>query len=68
MSKGEKITVIKLGWTSMPPTYQMLVNLPRINVTTQTEGLLFALQDKRKNKRVVHYFPSLLKKLDGWLL
>ncbi len=52
----------------MRPISQMLVSLPRTNVTIQTEKLLLALQDKIKNKHVVHYFSSILEKLDGWLL
>lgn len=69
MSKGEEENNChKMEWTFMQPTSQMLVSLPRINATTQTEELLLALQDKRRNKRVMHRFSSLLKKLDGLLL
>lgn len=63
--RREKITVVK-GWTFILPPSQTLVSLPRIDSTTQTEELLLAIQNKRRNKRVAHH-SSFLKR-PRWLL
>ena len=59
------MAVVK-GWTFILPACQILVSLPRIDVTTQTDEFLLAIQDKRRNKRVAHH-SSFLKR-PSWLL